>query len=105
MGNRWARLLPWVLPVVVLGGLQLVAVSAVRSGSQTTEVDRWFPRTAGTTWLYSSRSNGEDAGTHVVQVAGAGRTVDGAATVLAGRSDNLFGRGPARSFQYLAATG
>lgn len=104
MGNRWARLLPWLLPVVILGGLQLVAVSAVRSGSETKEVDRWFPRTPGTTWLYSSRSDRADAGTHVVQVAGAGRTIDGAATVLEGRWDNLFGRGPARSFQYQGVT-
>ncbi|HET7719534.1 MAG TPA: PQQ-binding-like beta-propeller repeat protein, partial [Acidimicrobiales bacterium] len=105
MGNRWARLLPWLLPVVILGGLQLLAVSAVRSGSGAKEVDRWFPRTPGTTWLYSSRSAGEDAGTHLVQVAGAGRTVDGAATVLEGRWDNLFGRGPAKQVQYLAVTG
>jgi outer membrane protein assembly factor BamB len=102
--NRVARLVPWILPVLVVGALQLVAVSAVRSGSETKEVDRWFPRTAGTTWLYSSRSGGEDAGTHVVQVVGAGRTADGTATVLEGRWDNLFGRGPARQFQYQGVT-
>ena len=100
MGNRWARLLPWLLPVVVLGALQVVAVTAVRSGSAAKEVDRWFPRSPGTTWLYASRSDGEDAGTHIVQVVAAGRTIDGTAAVLEGRWDNLFGRGPARLVQY-----
>ena len=98
--DRWARLGPWLLPVLILGGLQLVAVTAVRSGSGAKEVDRWFPRTPGTTWLYTSRSGGEDAGTHMAQVIGAGRTLDGAATVLEGRWDNLFGRGPARQIQF-----
>ena len=99
--SRMARLLRWVVPIVGLGALQLVAVTSVQSPSDPKESDRWYPRAVGTTWVYASRSNGEDSGSHVVQVVARGTTLDGAATVIDSRWDDLLGLGPTRQVQYL----
>ncbi len=101
--NRTARLIPWLLPALILGALQVVAVTTVQSTSDAKEVDRWFPRTVGTTWLYSSRTNGEDTGTHVNQVVSTGATSDGAATVIQGRWTDLLGAGPSTQIVYQGA--
>jgi outer membrane protein assembly factor BamB len=104
MGDRVRKIAPWLVALLGLGALQLVAISAIESTSRPKEVDRWFPRTVGTTWLYSSRSSGQDSGMHVVQVVAQGATLDGAATVLESRWDNLLGGGPSRQFQYQGAS-
>ena len=96
-----ARLLQWVVPVVALGALHLVAVTSVQSPSDPKESDRWYPRKVGTTWIYASRSNGEDSGSHVAQVIARGSTTDGAAAVVDSRWDDLLGLGPSHQVQYL----
>ncbi|HEX2048905.1 MAG TPA: PQQ-binding-like beta-propeller repeat protein [Acidimicrobiales bacterium] len=96
-----ARLLRWVVPVVGLGALQLVAVTSVTSPSESKASDRWYPREVGTTWVYASRSNGQDRGSHVVQVVAQGSTLDGPAAVIDSRWDDLLGLGPVRQVQYL----
>ncbi|MEA2686434.1 MAG: hypothetical protein QOE93_1629, partial [Actinomycetota bacterium] len=101
--NRSARVAAWLLPVVALGGLQLGLISAVESTSGPKASDRWYPTAVGTTWLYSSRSNGRDAGTHLAQVVGHGFTLDGPAAVVESRWDDLLGNGPARQVLYLEA--
>ncbi len=102
--NRSARLLRWLLPVLGVGALQLAAVSTVQSTSRAKEVDRWFPRRVGTTWLYASRTGGRDTGSHVAEVVAIGATIDGAATVVESRWDDLLGMGPAHQFLYQGAT-
>ena len=101
--NRFTRLIPWLLPLVVLGALQLIAIRIVQSTSAPKEVDRWFPRTVGTTWLYASRTNGDDTGTRTKQVVSRGATSHGAATVVESRWTDLLGTGPATHFVYYGA--
>src|ERR687885_568428 len=74
--SRVAALLRWLVPIVGLALLQRVAIGAVRSTSDRPESDRWYPRAVGTTWIYASRSNGQDSGTHGIEQQEVTTTLD-----------------------------
>src|SRR2546423_2079536 len=94
----------WVIPAVILGGLNMVGIIQVRAGTGG-ELERWQPDALGTTWVFAVKQNGEDQGRRTTQVVGKSLSNDGAALAVESRWDQFLGRRDYRSVTYIAPRG
>ena len=99
------RALAWLLPVVLAAGLTGVALRIARP-SEGDALDRYNPRGPGTTWVYDTRTNGEDTGRATVQVVETAIMLDGgSAQVISSSYENFTGLGPLATTRYEGTRG
>jgi outer membrane protein assembly factor BamB len=85
-----------------------VAVAGIRLSEPGTEpdaLDRLYPLTPGTTWVYRTTENGRPTGLHVKQVVGTALVKDGqSAAIVYSHYDRLLGS-PSASVTYIGRRG